>query len=338
MPSYVISKSRFVSGCQCSKKLYFDIHRRELKPPIDDSQQALFDAGHEIGNLAQTRFPGGIDASPENYYDFSASIAQTISLIKSGTTTIYEAAFSADGVMAALDILHHEGNERWAIEVKSSTGVKDYHLTDASLQYWVMKQSGFAPDRFFLMHIDNSYILGDGLDVTRFFKLADITDAVIDKQSWVNEKLKELRNVVSSPTEPIIDIGQHCSNPFGCDYMHHCWQHIPNNSVFKLSYARGKDWELYKNGIIELSSIPDEFKLNHRQKMQVDGAKNGSEYVDRDSIETFLSSWKYPLYFFDFETIFPSIPVCSGTRPFQQVPFHYILSTTVNQITANANF
>jgi len=149
MPSYVISKSRFVSGCQCSKKLYFDIHRRELKPAIDDSQQALFDAGHEIGNLAQTRFPGGIDASPENYYDFSASIAQTISLIKSGTTTIYEAAFSADGVMAALDILHHEGNERWAIEVKSSTGVKDYHLTDASLQYWVMKQSGFAPDRFF---------------------------------------------------------------------------------------------------------------------------------------------------------------------------------------------
>jgi len=330
MASLMISKSRFVSGCQCPKKLYFDIHRRELKPAIDEGQQALFDAGHEIGNLAQTRFPGGVDVSPENYSDFTASIVQTISLIKSGTATIYEAAFSADGVMAALDILHHEGNERWAIEVKSSTSVKDYHLTDASLQYWVMKKSGFAPDRFFLMHIDNAYMLGENLDVTRFFKLADITDAVIEKQSWVDEKLKELKNVISSQNEPILDIGKHCSTPFGCDYMHHCWKHIPENSVFNLSYARGKDWELYKNGILELSSIPDEFKLNHRQKMQVDGAKNGSEYIDRNSIETFLSGWQYPLYLFDFETIFPAIPVLKGTRPFQQVPFQYSLHIVNN--------
>ena len=46
----------------------------------------------------------------------------------------------------------------WAIEVKNSTSVKDYHLTDASLQYFVMKEAGYAPDKFFLMHINNQYI------------------------------------------------------------------------------------------------------------------------------------------------------------------------------------
>jgi hypothetical protein len=331
MPSLTISKSRFVSGCQCPKKLFFDMYRKDLKPAIDDAQQALFDAGHEIGHLAQTRFPGGVDVSPENYYDFSASIAQTISLINQGAKTIYEAAFSTDGILAALDILHHEGNERWAIEVKSSKEVKDYHITDASLQYWVMNKSGFAPDKFFLMHIDNTYPLGDQLDVNRFFNLADITDAVLAKQSWVNEKINELKNVITSPNEPVLDIGSHCSKPFGCDYMHHCWKHIPENSVFNLSYARGKEWTLYKNGILEMSSIPDEFKLTHRQKMQVDGVKNGTDYIDTKSIENFISGWKFPLYFFDFETIFPSIPALKGTRAFQQVPFQYSLHIVNNE-------
>ena len=69
--SKVISKSRFVSGIQCSKKLYFDIYRKDLKPEISEQQELLFSTGNVIGELAQRAFPNGKDASPENYYDFS---------------------------------------------------------------------------------------------------------------------------------------------------------------------------------------------------------------------------------------------------------------------------
>lgn len=31
------------------------------------------------------------------------------------------------------------------------------------------------------------------------------------------------------------------------------------------------------------------------------------------------------MYFFDFETVFPAIPVLDGTRPYQQIPFQYSL-------------
>ena len=37
----IISKSRFVSGIQCSKKLYFDIHRKDLKPIISEQHFVL---------------------------------------------------------------------------------------------------------------------------------------------------------------------------------------------------------------------------------------------------------------------------------------------------------
>lgn len=323
--SKVISKSRFVSGIQCSKKLYFDIFRKDLKPIISEQQELLFSTGHEIGELAQKAFPNGKDASPENYYDFSKSIQETKDWINSDVKTIYEAAFSANGVLAALDILHQTENERWAIEVKSSSEVKKYHLTDASLQYWVMDKSGFKPDKFFLMHINTAYVKDGIINPNELFTLADITNEVIGNQLWVEENLENLKNILSEKEEPVVEIGKHCSSPFECDYKHHCWKHIPEQSVFSLYSPRGLEWGLYEQGIYKIVDIPESISLNHRQSLQVNGQKEPSVYIDKNNIGKFLGDWNYPLYFFDFETIFPALPVLNGTRPFQQVPFQYSL-------------
>lgn len=321
----VISKSRFVSGIQCSKKLYFDIYRKDLKPEISEQQELLFSTGHEIGELAQSAFPNGKDVSPENYYDFSKSIQDTKDWIDSDVKTIYEAAFSSNGVLAALDILHHTENERWAIEVKSSSEVKKYHLTDASLQYWVMNKSGFKPDKFFLMHINTAYIKDGDINPKELFTLADITNEVIGNQLWVEENLEDLKNILSTEIEPVVEIGKHCGSPFECDYKHHCWKHIPEQSVFSLYNPRGLDWKLYEQGIFKIIDIPETVSLNHRQNLQVSGQKIAHSHIDKTSISEFLSNWEFPLYFFDFETIFPALPVLNGTRPFQQVPFQYSL-------------
>ncbi len=40
-----ISKSRYVSGVQCEKKLYYDIYRKELKINASEQQQELFSSG-----------------------------------------------------------------------------------------------------------------------------------------------------------------------------------------------------------------------------------------------------------------------------------------------------
>jgi len=321
-----ISKSRFLSGVQCEKKLYYDLYRKDLKPPISEQQEEFFSSGHFIGQLAQQLYPNGKDATPLNFSDFAPSFESTINWINDGVETIYEAAFFYDDVMASLDILHHQNGERWAIEVKSSTDVKDYHITDVSLQYWVMTNAGFKPDKFFLIHVNNKFIKNGIIDSKEFFTLKDITDRVIAKQDEVIQNVIRLKNVVNNrETEPEVKISNHCSAPFSCDYMHHCWKHVPENSVFSLPYARGKEWELYEKGLLELSSIPDEVNLSHRQKLQVEGIKHGSSHVDKAAIKEFISAWTYPLYFFDFETVFPLIPVLDGTKPMQQVPFQYSL-------------
>lgn len=322
----IISKSRFVSGMQCEKKLFFDIYRKDLKPVVSEQQEALFSTGNVIGNLARNRFPGGKDASPASYYDFSESIEQTKNWISSGVETIYEAAFLYQDVLCALDILTHVDGELWAIEVKSSADLKDYHLTDASLQYWVMDHCGFKPDRIFLMHINNKFVKNGPIDPAAFFTLRDITGEVIGRQAMVQENLSRLKAVIqSNDVEPSVSIGTHCGVPFGCDYMGHCWKHIPEKSVFGLYSPRNKDWDLYNKGILSLESIPEDYKLNHRQKLQVEGHKHGKSHIDKGAIQEFMTEWKFPLYFFDFETVFPTIPILDGTSPFQQVPFQYSL-------------
>jgi len=319
-----ISKSKFLSGVQCEKKLFFDTHRRELKPPVSPEQQASFDMGHAVGLLAQAYFPGGMDATPAEDRNYVIPIANTRRWINEGVQTIYEATFSANGVFAALDILHHQDGERWAVEVKSSTSVKDYHITDASLQFYAMDQAGFRPDRFFLMHINNAYVKNGPIDPAGFFVLEELTDKVVNNQTWVAKKVNELRNMLEGE-EPQVGIGPHCGSPFSCDYKGHCWGHIPDNSVFDLYNSRGKEWQYYNNGMVDLRDIPDIDTLGHRQRLQVEGRIQGQRYIDEEKIQEFSQNFQHPLYFFDFETIFTGLPVLDGTRPYQQVPFQYSL-------------
>ena len=136
--------------------------------------------------------------------------------------------------------------------------------------------------------------------------------------------------MLENKQEPNISIGAHCSSPFACDFVHHCWKHIPENSVFELYRGGNKAWELYEQGILKIEDIEDDFPLTHFQHLQRKGLRNQEQYINKEAIKNMISSWQFPLYFFDFETVFPAIPVLDGTRPYQQVPFQYSLNISRN--------
>jgi len=62
-----LSKSRFIAGWQCLKRLYLEVHQPELAAEPDEQSMAVFEQGHEVGRCAQKMFPGGvlIEATPE---------------------------------------------------------------------------------------------------------------------------------------------------------------------------------------------------------------------------------------------------------------------------------
>jgi|GEM_PF-4867506 len=57
--SSALSKSRFMAGMQCHKRLYLETHRPYLAEAGGESTVAILETGHAVGSLARNRFPGG---------------------------------------------------------------------------------------------------------------------------------------------------------------------------------------------------------------------------------------------------------------------------------------
>jgi hypothetical protein len=124
---------------------------------------------------------------------------------------------------------------------------------------------------------------------------------------------------------PEIKIGPHCSDPYDCPLAEVCWDFVPERSVFNLRYARGKQWDLFQRGVLRLEDIPNGFTLNDAQALQVACQRSGETHVDHAAIQSFLSGLEHPLYFFDFETFMPAVPMFDISKPYGQIPFQFSL-------------
>ncbi|MCI0501294.1 MAG: DUF2779 domain-containing protein, partial [Epsilonproteobacteria bacterium] len=124
--------------------------------------------------------------------------------------------------------------------------------------------------------------------------------------------------------EPQKDIGKHCSNPYECDAMSYCWQHIPEYSIFDISRLKSdKKFEFYRQGIVNFSDISDISCFSIAQQIQIQSELSQKEIINHEEIKEFLNGLSYPIYHLDFETFQQAIPQWKGISPFMQIPFQY---------------
>jgi len=321
-PHHNLSKSLFIKGLQCYKSLYLDRYNPELKDPISESQQRVFDSGAEVGILAQNLFPGGVEITYEGF-THEEQIKRTKAELEKGTTTIYEATFNYDGVFVKADIINKNATGWELYEVKASTDLKDVYIDDVALQLYVLTGAGITVTKASLVHLNNQYVRQGALELDQLFLAEDITDVACAKQSFVCEQIKIMREMLQGDTLAI-DIGKYCSDPYPCDFTGYCWQHIPEDSVFDLRQRGARPFDLYNQGILLMKDIPLD-QVSGKQLMQVEAFLEQKEFIDHEAVKDFLASLWYPLYFLDFETVMPSIPPYDGMKPYQQMPFQYSL-------------
>jgi hypothetical protein len=326
MAHFWLSKSKFIKSLQCQKAIYLNKYHKDLADDITAEQKAIFSQGTNVGELAQLLFPGGTDVTPDDFYNFKPSIAQTVELLSLKDVIIYEAAFEFDGVLCALDILVKENGVIRAFEVKSSTEVKDVYLQDAGLQYFIMKSCGFEPSEISVVHINNQYVRHGELDIHQLFTIKSVKEDVLNFQPEIPALLEKARTTLNSDQIPAIEIGIHCNSPYSCDFIGHCWNNVPEYSVFNISRLNtAKKFDLYKAGILEVKDVPDNFGLNTNQQLQVDCEKNGNTVVNKPELNNFLTGLKSPLFFLDFETFQTAVPLFDNSHPYQQLVFQYSL-------------
>jgi hypothetical protein len=315
-----------MSGVQCKKRLYLHKNHKKFgieRDEITAQQEAIFSTGTSVGELAQKLFPGGIDCTPESYFDFGPSLDLTKQSIVDGKTVIYEAAFQYDQVLVALDILVKKDDGWHAYEVKSTNDTKPQHIHDAALQYWVMTNAGLNIQTINILHFNKEYVRRGELNIEELFTWDDITENVEEILPKIRPEVKACKAVLQEPEVPIQDIGPHCSDPYDCDFRGHCWKHVPEYSVLNLTNPRGKQWDLYQQGIMTIEDIPEGYPLSTAQQHQVEAEKTGESFINPAEIAEFTSQLTYPLYFMDFETIQSAIPIYDETRPYQMAVFQY---------------
>ena len=324
MAKHLLSKSSFIKGLQCDKHLYLYKYHYDEMDEVSQMQKAIFQRGTDVGKLAQQLFPGGFDASPPNAFLYNKCVSDTISQINNGTNIIYEAGFLFNEVLAIADIIVRD-DEKWNIyEVKSSTSISETYLKDAALQYYVISNSGIDINDFSIIYINNKYIRKGELDLDQLFFTESVLKDILRLQPFVAENVERLKKVVKKKEMPEIDIGMHCHDPYTCGFFNYCRKHIPENSVFEFSGMRSaKKYDLYRKGIIHMKDVPESFKLSQNNRIQLDVYKSGIPIINNEAIANFLEDFNYPLYFMDFESFQPAVPLYENTKPYQQIPFQY---------------
>lgn len=221
-PRHILSKSTYMYGIQCHKRLWLYKNNPELAEEITESQAAIFQVGSDVGKLAQGLFPYGVDASPAELYLYQQSVADTQKYIRNGANVIYEAAFQFEGVMAALDILVKQNGKWYGFEVKGSTKVKLQFIQDAALQYYVITGSGLALEDISIVHLNNEYIRDGELDIQQLFRQQSVLAEVEILQPVVAEEIEELKEMLKQKTPPGIAPGDQCFKPYDCPFYTFC--------------------------------------------------------------------------------------------------------------------
>src|SRR5246500_5371893 len=107
-----LSKSRFVAGCQCLKRLYFQVHQPELAAEPEAAAEAIIEQGREVGMLARQMFPGGVEGRSEGGLDQAIRATREI-IGNRAVPAIFEGTFEYGGVLVRVDILHRRRDGRW---------------------------------------------------------------------------------------------------------------------------------------------------------------------------------------------------------------------------------
>ena len=321
-----LTKSKYLSGLHCSRKLWFDVHDHE--PFIDAAPGSAMDIGKRVGRGAHTLFPDGIeiDAPP---WEHAVAVEQTKNLMADAETlAVFEGAFEHNNIRIRADVLERLGPDAWGLrEVKSSLSVKEEsrHHDDVAIQLYVLRGCGVDVQSSELIHVNREYIRGDdGINWQELLCRADLTAEAEKLLPKIENTLAGLKTILTRKEAPdVYPSKQLCRRPYECDYWLRCTSEKPDDWIAYLPSIRQDQIEqLLAEGIETIRDIPEDFPLRDTHKLVKQVMQTGKPYVSED-LGNAICNLGPPAYYLDFETVSPIIPLYPRTRPIERIPFQW---------------
>ncbi|MFN3712691.1 MAG: DUF2779 domain-containing protein [Alcanivoracaceae bacterium] len=315
-----ISKSRFMSGRQCPKRLWQEIHHPERADGLAAGTEFTFYQGHEVGALAREWRGDGVLIELDRS-NIGKALAETRQAMAAGARRIYEATFEYQGFLALADVIEKKRDGSWRlIEVKATTRAKDVHVPDLAFQAWLMTRNGLAVSETAVVHLHSQAVWPEDELLT----LTGNTREVLSSVPEVAAEARKMAKLIASTTEPDIAPGAHCSHPYPCTFQRYCWRDVPGDHLGVIPrLSAQKLAQLQARGWARVAEIADVSLLSVAQRRWVSAMQSGQPYVDEAAIRNWLDALEYPLYSLDFETVAYAVPRWKGVSPYQQIPFQF---------------
>lgn len=328
----LLSKTDFIIYLDCFKNAWIKRQKPDIyrKYPLSSFELNIIETGNEIDRLARGLFPDGIDVESRNDTNY------TRKLLEQKTQVIYQPVFATDKFITASDIfvLNPATNLYDLYEVKASTSseeggdrkTEDY-LIDIAFQKIVLNTLGIPIGNMKLIRLNKKYVRQGPLVLNELFITEDLTEQVSEIVPEIMQKMETAYHFLSNETEP----GGYCDCIFRgsnshCTTSEYSNKGLPPYPVHDIARIhRTKLTELVDSSILSIYDVPEDFPLSENQRRQVDTAKIGKPFIDKQGVSLFLETLKYPLAFLDYETYPSAIPRYNGYRPYQQIPFQFSL-------------
>jgi predicted RecB family nuclease len=138
-------------------------------------------------------------------------------------------------------------------------------------------------------------------------------------------QLEQMHALVARDAAPAREPGRHCGNPFECEFWEHCTRDKPRDWIHYLPNLRATQREtLRRAGHERISLLPEDVALTPLQARVRDALRSGRPVVS-GSLGEALRKLTPPVWYLDFETVNPAIPLYAGTSPFEVIPFQWSL-------------
>lgn len=334
LSNYLLSKTSFLRGQQCPKALFFYKHYPQLRDPMPPERLAILQRGNEVGELARKLFPNGVDASAGISRKKIDAVMRTQELIAAGSKVIYEAAFVYKEILVMTDVLVDVDGVWKMYEVKSGLRVSPTNISDAALQFAVVRGAGIDVKSISLIHIDGYYKRRGGINLQQLFKIVDITAEAYALEAQLMSAAEDQKLILGLQQAPEVSIGGRCYSPYACDFRGHCWKNVGEMSPFQLSgISRTEQGILFEAGFTDYRQIPSsEMQMFPKMTLlQVKTASKNAVHVDKESLRSYIDKLGQEILFVDIESFQPAVPKYEGTSPFAQLPFAF----SAHKIKAN---
>lgn len=325
-----ISKTDYLIYRDCPKNAWLKIHKPAIykKYPLSSFEKLIIQTGNEVEDIARELFPTGVlihgrDEDAEE---------ETAEYLEQKESTLFQPIFHKEGFLAAVDVLKldEETGKYTICEIKATNDIDEkVHFYDLAFQVNLLRMCGLDIERMQLLYLNKDYIREGDLEITKLFKIDDVSSEIEDLCPAVAEEMEVALSYLSSKTEP----KGRCSCVFKgrsshCTTFEYSNPDIPEYGVHDISRigaSKAKLRELIDGNIFELHKIPDGMDFSDTQQNQIDAHVFDKVTIDKESIREELEKLVFPLYFLDYETFPSAIPRFDGFSPYQQIPFQYSL-------------